>query len=59
MSPLDEVIEKNQINLAHLYQYYESALQFRKMPYTGNHLFGSYGEMVKKKNVLDGLSVMK
>lgn len=47
MLPLDYVIEKNQINLAHLYQHYENASRFRKMPYTGNHLFRSYGEMVE------------
>lgn len=57
MSPLDEVIEKNQINLGHLYQHYEKASPFRKMPDPGNHLFRSYDEVVK--NVLDRLLVMK
>lgn len=47
VSPLHWVIEKNQTNLAHLYQYYENELQFRKIPYTGNPLFRSYGEMVQ------------
>lgn len=32
MSPLDEVIEKNQINPGHLYQHYEKASPLRKMP---------------------------
>lgn len=45
MSPLDEVIEKNQ-NLGYLYQH-EKASPFRKMPDPGNHLFGSYDEAVK------------
>ena len=47
MSPLDEVIEKNQINPGHLYQHYEKASPLRKMPDSGNHLFGSYNEAVK------------
>lgn len=47
MSPLDEVIEKNQINLGHLYQHYEKASPLRKTPDSGNHLFGSYNEAVK------------
>lgn len=47
MSPLDEVTEKNQNNLGCLYQHYEKASPFRKMPDPGNHLFGSYDEAVK------------